>query len=195
MAATPQSSNNRIWLLVLAIVGIFIAIAAIIFLIRYQKPERIIINPPAPTGTPASIRVYVSGAVLQPEVYTLPPESIVSDALTAAGGTLPDADLNRINLAKGLSDGEQVYVSLIGEAPTPAPVNVDGAPVVGPVNINTADQTQLETLPGIGPATAQSIIAYREENGDFQTIEDIQNVSGIGPATLENLKDLITVDP
>jgi len=152
-----------------------------------------------PTPTLAPIRVHVSGAVGQPAVYELPPGSIVQDAIDAAGGPAPDADLDHINLALELGDQQQVYVPRQGETNPPPPVS-GGEPgsegsVGALVNVNTATVVELETLPRIGPVTAQRIVDYREANGPFEAIEDIQNVPGIGPATFEGLKDLITVGP
>jgi len=154
---------------------------------------------PLPTSTPLPIRVHVSGAVRQPAVYRLPPGSIVQEAVDAAGGPAPDADLERINLALELQDQQKVYVPRQGEANPPPSVSGgasgSGGSAGALVNINTATATELETLPRIGPVTAQRIIEYREANGPFEAIEDIQNVPGIGPATFEGLKDLITVGP
>ena len=152
-----------------------------------------------PTPTLAPIRVHVSGAVRQPAVYELSPGSIVQDALDAAGGPVPDADLDCINLALELRDQQQVYVPRQGETNPLPPVSggaSDGEGSVGElINVNTATTVELETLPRIGPVTAQRIVEYREANGPFETIEDIQNVPGIGPATFEGLKDLTTVGP
>jgi competence protein ComEA len=182
--------------LILSLIGLLIVGGVAALLIRWQTPAPIVIEPPLPTPTPGPIRVYVSGAVAQPDVYELPAGSIAQDALSAAGGPASDADLNRINLAASLADGEQVYVPHIGEVPTPAPASPGGAESApaGPININTASQVELETLPGIGPSIAQRIIEYREANGPYPTIEAIQNVSGIGPSTFEQIKDLITVN-
>ncbi len=152
---------------------------------------------PAPTATPLPLRVHVSGAVNQPAVYHLPQGSIVQDAVNAAGGPKSDADMSRINLAVELRDQQQVYVPLQGETSAPPVVSggeAEGA-TGGVININTATTTELETLPRIGPATAQKVIDYREANGPFGAIEEIQNVPGIGPATFEGLKDSITVGP
>ena len=143
------------------------------------------------TATPRPLRIYVSGAVNSPDVYTVPPDSIAKDALLAAGGPAIDADLDRINLAAPLADGQHVYVPTLGEMNLPAR-SVSGIQAVELVNINTAGGPELEELPGIGPSLAQRILDYREANGSFATIEDIVNVSGIGPATYEKLKDLIT---
>jgi competence protein ComEA len=154
---------------------------------------------PLPTATPAPIRVHVSGAVRQPAVYELALGSIVQDAVDAAGGPASDADLDCINLALELRDQQQVYVPRQGETGPPPPVS-GGEPQGGgstglPININTATTAELETLPRIGPTMAQRIVEYREANGPFAAIEDIQNVPGIGPATFEGMKDLITVGP
>lgn len=186
--------------LVLAAVGLLIAAAALIFALRWQTPAPLVIEPPLPsatplpTPTPSPMQVYISGAVAHPDVYTLPPGAIVRDAVDAAGGLTAEADRDRINLAQRLSDGEHVHIPRIGEAPTPIPQANEGTSAPsGPININTATQAELETLPGIGPALAQRIIDYREEHGPFTSIEQIQNVSGIGPAKFEAIKDLITV--
>jgi competence protein ComEA len=152
---------------------------------------------PRPTSTPHPLRVYVSGAVQTPAVYQLAPGSIVQNAVDAAGGPLSDADLTRLNLALELRDQQQVHVPREGEAAPPPAVSGGESESAGAagglVNINTATAEELETLPGIGEVTAQRIIDYREANGPFETIEDIQNVSGIGPKTFEGMKDLITV--
>jgi len=147
---------------------------------------------PSPTPTPAPIRVYVSGAVQRPAVYELSPGSIVRDAIEAAGGPTSEADLDRVNLALEVRDQQQVYVPRQGEA-NPLPSVSGGEAGEERVNINTATAAELETLPRVGPATAQRILEYREANGPFERIEDIQNVPGIGPATFEGMKDLITV--
>jgi competence protein ComEA len=128
-------------------------------------------------------------------VYELPEGSRVQDAVTAAGGLLAEADATGINLAARLEDGQQINIPGGGGVPAPPAVFIGNAPTDGPVeliNINTAGLEELDALPGIGPTTAQKIIDYRTEHGDFQTIEDILNVSGIGPATFDNIKDLIT---
>ena len=170
-----------------------------------QQTAPIIVVPPptvAPTEppTPAPVRVYVSGAVATPGVYTLPPKSLVDDALKAAGGATTEADLERINLAQEVRDQQQIHVPRKGESgpsqPAPATPGGPSAPSGGKkININTATLAELDTLPKIGPVTAQNIIDYRTKNGPFKKIEDLKNVSGIGDATFEALKDLITVEP
>lgn len=155
---------------------------------------------PTPTG-PGLLLVHVAGQVAAPGVVELPPGSRVTDAVDAAGGALPDAELGAVNLARALTDGEQVYVPAVGEgvpaAPDGAPSAPAGAPpATGPdglVNLNTATVTDLDTLPGIGPALAQRIVDWRTANGSFTAVDELDAVSGIGPATLAELRDLVTV--
>lgn len=153
-----------------------------------------------PTSTPSPLRVYVTGAVLRPDVYQLAPGGIVKDAIEAAGGATDDADLKRVNLAQELHDQQQVYVPRIGETDAPPPVTGEepasppGSSTTGAkINLNTATLEELDILPGIGPAIAQRIIDYREANGPFKSIEEITLVSGIGDTTYEKIKDRITV--
>ncbi len=147
-----------------------------------------------PTATPAAIKVYVSGAVNQPDVYDLPVNSIVKDAIVAAGGAAADADLDRINLAAHLADQMQVYVPHKGEAAPPPGGSTPGAPI-GKININTASLEELDKLPGIGPSIGKAIIDYRTQHGPFKTIEEINDVKGIGDALFAKIKDSITVGP
>ena len=127
--------------------------------------------------------VHVAGAVKSPGVYTLPVGSRIQDAIDAAGGPLPEADIHRLNLADILADGKKVHV--------PAKDN-NKSEEDGLVNINTADANELATLPNIGPARAQKIIEYRELHGPFSSIEEITKVNTIGPKIFESIKDLIT---
>lgn len=146
------------------------------------------------TAAPRPLRVYVSGAVQSPDVYTLPAESIVKDALLAAGGPTEDADLDRINLASLVSDGQHVYVPHLGEE---NPVSYPSASRSGAgykININTADLNSLESLPGIGPVLAQRILDYRQSHGPFSRPEEIMEVPGIGQATFDKIQDLITTE-
>lgn len=139
--------------------------------------------------------VHVVGAVRHPGVYELPAGSRVADAVGAAGGMLPDAVASGINLARPVNDGEQIVVPDEDDPTPPSAVGGasgglgSGTPAAagGPVDINSADTMALETLPGVGPATAAKIIAEREANGPFVSIEDVGRVSGIGPKKLEQL--------
>lgn len=163
----------------------------------------------APEG--AAAYVHVIGAVLEPGVVEVSSGDRVSDVVEAAGGLGQGADLSRINLARVVSDGERIWVPVDGEEPPEAvadPVSsgvssepqspeggVPGASVGGPIDINTADSSLLQTLPGVGPVTAESILAWRAEHGTFSTIEELMEVSGIGPRTLEKLRPHLVVGP
>jgi competence protein ComEA len=144
---------------------------------------------------PVSIKVYVTGAVLHPDVYTLLEGSILRDALAAAGGAANDADLIAVNLAARLQDGEQVTVpvkSPDGSSTVVTPTSPTSN-VPARVSINRGTLADLDTLPGIGPAKAQAILDYRTQHGLFKRLEDLQNVTGIGTKTYEDLKSLITL--
>ena len=139
-----------------------------------------------PTSTPGVLSVYVSGAVATPGVFSLPVGSRVDAAILAAGGLIAGAEPERINLAALLEDGEQIDV--------PGIVSTNHVNA-GRVNINTATVSELDTLSGIGPTTAQMIVDYRLQHGPFQSIQDVQTVPGVGPATYDGIKDYITVEP
>ena len=149
----------------------------------------------------ATVRVHVAGAVNNPGVYTLPAQGRAVDAIAAASGAAADADLDRVNLAGALSDGVQIYVpngSAQNNAAQPQPARTltsSGNAQKGstPVNINTATAEELQTLPRIGPAMAQRIIAWREAHGGFRSVDELDAVPGIGPSMLENLRPLVTV--
>ncbi len=140
------------------------------------------------------IVVYVTGAVNKPDVYELPEESRVKDAIEKAGGVTKEADLISINLAEKLSDGEEVVVPKKGENTSIAGSSTSSTNKNSKININTADATELEKLPGIGEVKAEAIIQYRKSYGRFKTIHDITRVSGIGEKTFEKIKDLISVN-
>ena len=146
-----------------------------------------------PPPTPGMLSVHISGAVAEPGVYSLPPGSIVQDAVDAAGGLLDEANVDLINLAARLEAGEQFHVPRIQptEAGVEAQTMNDSTPYNDRININSATAPELVQLPGIGPALAESIIEFREANGPFQSIDDLVNVPGIGEAKLNNLRDLI----
>lgn len=145
---------------------------------------------PAATGV-GDLYVHVSGAVRTPGLYLLPAGARVVDAVAAAGGFSEDADRDAVNLARTLDDGEQLPVPREGEA---APAGAAApAPADGRVDLNAADAAMLETLPRIGPALAERIVAWREDNGGFTSVEDLLAVPGIGDKMLESLRDLVTV--
>jgi competence protein ComEA len=185
------------WLLFLGSVVLVLG-ALVLFQVSRPAPQPLRLSTAIPlptqslTPTPYTLRVYVSGAVHSPDVYTLLQDSIVKDAMEAAGGPTDDADLERINLALPVNDGQHVHVPRKGEENPPVQ-SPSGQPASGSkVNINTADLALLESLPGVGPALAQRIVDHRQTHGPFERIEDITDVSGIGDAIFESIQDLIT---
>ncbi len=155
-----------------------------------------------PATTPVTVTVHVAGQVRSPGVYAVPSGGRVADAVVAAGGTAAEADVEQLNLAARVSDGERVYVPKKGESVPavagPAPASAagggakGGAPA-GPVDLNTATAEQLEALPGVGPATSKAILAYRSSHGRFRSVTELLEVPGIGPAKLEALRPLVKV--
>ncbi|CAN5555332.1 hypothetical protein BH18ACT8_BH18ACT8_05610 [soil metagenome] len=144
----------------------------------------------------ALVIVDVAGKVRRPGIVTLPVGSRVVDALKAAGGARPTVDLTSLNLARQLVDGEQLLVGLVGVGVPPPGALVttptSGVPIA-PVNLNTATAEQLDTLPGVGPVTAQAILDWRAAHGSFSSVDELLEVDGIGEATLADLRDLVTV--
>ncbi|MFV2102652.1 helix-hairpin-helix domain-containing protein [Micromonospora sp. LOL_024] len=163
------------------------------------EPTGLVGDPSAVPAEPPTgeLVVAVAGKVRRPGLVRLPSGSRVADAVDAAGGALPGVDVTMLNPARKVNDGELILVGV------PAPPPPAGAPPVaapgsdpGPgarVNLNTATSAQLETLPGIGPVLAQRIVGYRDQHGGFRTVGDLRQVSGIGDARYEQLKDLVTV--
>lgn len=151
----------------------------------------------ATPSVPAVVVVAVVGSVHNPGLVSLPDGSRVSDAIEAAGGVLPGTDLSTLNIARKVADGEQIVVGLPGPPADSASGSSGGAPEGGSssqlVNINAAGLEQLDSLPGIGPVLAQRIIDFREENGPFTSVDELQNVSGVGPAVMAKIKDQVTV--
>jgi competence protein ComEA len=163
-----------------------------------SKPGGAAAAAPTPSASPEVLYIHVAGWVQSPGVYELHEGDRVIDAIEAAGGARPKADLTTINLAALLTDGLQIVVAKTGAAGpggATSGTSLGGAGGVQSdlVNINTATLDQLETLPGIGEVLAQRILDYRTEHGPFKSIEDLLNVSGIGDARLADLKPHITV--
>lgn len=155
------------------------------------------------TEQPRTIAVHVAGAVSHPGVVELHSGSRVIDAVEAVGGALADGDLDRLNLAAKVSDGQRVYVAKVGQADPGAALGgtdgsaggdpSSGAAPGGKVDLNTATQAQLEELPGIGPTYAQAIIAERQRRGGFTSVNDLRSVRGIGDKRFAELAPLVTV--
>lgn len=182
------------------------AVAVVVGIAFFGRSATAVIAPPAlpsPAATapekaaaPAGIlAVHVAGAVRRPGLYELAAGERVADAIAAAGGATRAADLNALNLAEPLADGVQVYVArrgeTIGAVPTAPPASDPGVPSA--ININTADAVALEQIPGIGPVRAQAIIEYRTQIGSFESIDQLLEVTGIGPATLESMRPYVTL--
>jgi competence protein ComEA len=150
----------------------------------------------APTETaaaPTVLVVDVVGAVRRPGLYRLAQGARIADAVSRAGGATSKADLALINLAAPLADGEQVVVPRRGTAALGAPADPAGAGAAstGPIHLSTATLEQLDSLPGIGPVTAQKILDYRQKHGAFTSVDALDAVPGIGPARLDQLEDLV----
>ena len=190
--------KKNLWLLALGAIFGLLGAGLIMLVSSRPKGQPVTLLPPP---TPLPILVHVAGAVANPGVYSLPQDSRVQDALQAAGGLLPEASAGFLNLAAPLQDGELIFLPT--RIPTAPASPVDSTPatrsqivptaVARRININTATLADLDTLPGIGPVTAQSIISYRAAHGPFTTIERIMDVPGIGQTTFERIKDLIGV--
>ncbi len=171
-------------LLVVAIGG-----GGILLVTSRPDPVEIVINPPIPTPTPGPIFVYITGAVINPQtILELPMNSRVQDVLTAAGGPAANADMDRVNLAGIVRDGDHIHVYAIGEMEQ---VSLPAAQGANLINVNQASASQLEALPGIGPALARRIVDYRAANGPFSSLESLDAISGIGPSILENIAGFI----
>lgn len=154
--------------------------------------------PATTTTTEAMVVVHIAGAVHRPGLYRLPPGARVADGLDVAGGPRPHADLDRLNLAARLMDGQRVAVARRGQPPPPGPEE-DGASMAGgagppvPIDLNTAGMAELETLPGVGPATARKILDERARRGRFRSVRDLLQVPGIGERRFAELRPRVRV--
>ena len=175
----------------LLIIGLVLLLLSIFIVARGNTQISAPIEITPITIAEPEIFVDVTGAVNKPGVYTLTGKSRVIDAIKAAGDSAPGADLSTINLARVLTDGEQIYVD--STVVTSSGVRVSKPTRAGPININRATAKQLDALDGIGPVIAQRIIDYRKINGSFLTIDDLQKVSGIGAAKFAQIKAKIRI--
>lgn len=169
---------------------------------------------PGDGGMPAAVvvvvTVHAAGRVVAPGVYSLRDGARVADVITAAGGLAADADGDRLNLAARVVDGQRVYVARRGEVVPPEVAALDGGPgatgaavsaggkagsatPTAPIDLNTATAEQLDSLPGVGPATASAIVTYRDRNGRFRSVAELLDVPGIGPSKLEAIRPLVRV--
>jgi competence protein ComEA len=208
MSAVPVPNERRARVrvglgaaLVLVVVGL--AVAVFVTAVTPHGASSVV-SPSSAAATPGSrssaaatalsgavIYVHILGQINNPGLYPLHDGDRAVDVVAAAGGFTASADPASLNLARFLSDGEQIVVPAVGEAPPVSAAN-GGTAIPGKVNLNTADEPTLETLPRVGPAMAARILAWRAANGRFTAIEDLMSVSGIGEKTFEGLKDLVT---
>ncbi|OBK77785.1 ComEA family DNA-binding protein [Mycobacterium sp. 1164985.4] len=225
--AAVRADPGRAGVIALGGVGLLAVLVTVFVLLRDDSPAVAaaklppvqMVSSASPTPAAASpaadgpVVVSVVGLVHKPGLVTLATGARIADALTAAGGPLEGADLVGLNMARRITDGEQIVVGIApspGEPPAmgssvstgvaaPAPANAPasgdgaGAPAGGTVDLNTATVEQLDTLPGIGPVTAAAIVAWRDANGRFTSVDQLGDVDGIGPARLEKLRNLVHV--
>ncbi len=210
------SERARVWIdwfgigrLLAASVATLVVCAGGFWLIRTPPPATeaslpratttsVVPTPTAPAPTtpvPVVVMVHVAGAVVEPGVYELRSDARVRDAIVAAGGPNDAADWNALNLAAPIVDGSKLYVPVVGEevpaelASVPVPAT---ASTPSPIDVNAATAAELESLPGVGPATATAIVTERERSGPFLDVDDLERVPGIGPAKVEALRELVT---
>lgn len=208
--SSPRGSLRRFEQMIgrrrdVAIAAVAVAVLVAVALAMMARGAPAQIAPPATdsdqtvvqslTTTAATVVVHVAGAVRSPGVYALPVGSRVTDAIGAAGGALRRADLDALNLAAPLSDGQKIEVlRRDGVSQTVSSVPASPDPTTGAlVSINNADEAALDTIPGIGPVTAEAILKYRSEIGSFDSIDQLIDVPGIGPATLESIRPYVTL--
>ena len=214
-----SSTQRAIAIAVLALLAGLLVVGAAVLLARGNSNAPIQVLLPTPEvaggGSPGvsgvsssgqadvELKVYVSGAVTNPGVYTLQAGARLVDALAAAGGATAEVDLVGVNLARRVQDEGHYHIPRVGEAQQ-AGAAADGAPGFSPasdgpqqgnrpINLNTASLDLLVTLPGIGPAKARAIVEYRQRNGPFKSVDEIINVPGIGPSTYELIRPVVTV--
>lgn len=195
--------EGRVWAIIFGSTLVGVLIFAIAMIWRGSRGETIVLQV-QPVDDPNVVRVYVGGEVVTPGLYTLSRGSRVAEAIQAAGGTTTTGDVTGFGMAAVIEDADQIIVPARRAAVTPQsyPPVSGGSPVAtiepaaitsSTININTASTSELETLPGIGPAIATRIIEYREQHGPFRTIDELEAVSGISQRMVLELQDLITV--
>jgi competence protein ComEA len=221
--AAIRADPGRAGVIALATVGVIAVLVTVFALVRDKPPPVMSAKLPpvqmvsSASPTPAAeseadgpVVVSVVGLVHKPGLVTLTAGARIADAIDAAGGALDGADLIGLNMARRVADGEQIIVGIAappGEpttmgssvssgpstAPAPGTPPTGDAPLAGLVDLNTATVEQLDTLPGVGPVTAAAIVAWRDANGRFTSVDQLADVDGIGPARLDKLRDLVHV--
>lgn len=193
-----NQSARYIWAALAALAGLALIIAAVVLLTREDDREPVRIVAPQPAEEPTAsqvIKVQVSGEVLLPGVYRVEEGDRVIDAVVAAGGISPNADLSSVNLSRRVQDEAHYHIPAVGGSDTgTSPGSSAATPGSGGlIDLNTATTSELEILPEIGPSLAAAIVSYRNENGPFDSVEALDNVPGIGPKTLEAIRQFVTV--
>lgn len=201
--ATSRTHRFRVGLgaaMILLLVGLGVAVAVTALSANagtttvVRAPSH---DPEVPSPSPAAggtaIYVHILGSVNRPGLYRFRDGDRAIDAVAAAGGYAEEADRRQLNLARFLNDGEQIYVPEEGEVLVPPGGGSASGVVGGKIDLNTADAALLQTLPRVGPALAARILAWREANGRFASVEDLQAVSGIGEKTFAGLEDLVRI--
>ena len=189
----PEIPFDRRRVLAAGVVALLVLVVAGKVLLRPARPA---VPPPvriaAPVAHTAAPRLFVNvvGAVRRPGLYRLKDGSRVADAVLRAGGPTPKAQIELLNLAARIADGEQIVVPRRGLA-NPSAAASGGAVAAGPVHLNSATLEQLDGLPGVGPVTAQKILDFRQQHGAFGSVDELDAIVGIGPARLEQLRGLV----
>jgi competence protein ComEA len=186
---------HRAMLSAVLITAVVVGLAALF--VRRPEPPRVVVQQPATRAVaspplPALLVVHLSGEVIMPGVYQLPVGARIDDALKAAGGPTDSGDIQRLNLAARLADGQQIAVPK-RISPVLASFSASPSPTPGRINLNIAGVAELDQLPGVGPVTAQRIVAYREQHGPFTRIEQLREAKLINAPTFEKIKELVTV--
>lgn len=199
-----------LWILYGILVGLLSA-GAILLISQPRQGQPIILSPapsptptspPQPTASPVPIQAQIGGEVANPGIYKLAQDLRLRDLIEMAGGLTAEADADRVNLVMLVRDGDYFYIPAMDEefpetaSNAPGNLNTIQNPDYNyPLDLNDASQEALESIPGIGPAKAEDILTYRDDIGCFTTLEELLNVSGIGEATLESLKDYLYIEP
>ena len=177
--------------LVAAIVAAVAAAAFILIRGAYSGGDVEIVLPTVTPESATDLKVYVTGAVRNPGVFDVKEGDRLAEVVEAAGGATEDADLTAVNLAVRIKDEDHWHIPRLGEMPPE--VSSEATSPSSKIDLNSASPEQLQALPGIGEVKAQAIYSYREKNGPFSVVDDLLAVSGIGPATLESIRDLVQV--
>lgn len=200
-----QGQTDRYQGILILVLTFLAAVGAALWYTRAPSGEPLVIAPPTESATISNaadtnadvrtVKVYLTGGVLRPGVYSVPPDARVDDVVKAAGGLLVDAERERVNLASLVRDGQHIHIPTFRESLS---ATGSGAPISqgasGRINVNTASAAELEKLPRIGEAIANRIVTYRQANGPFRRVEELKELKLVGQADFEQIKDLVCVD-